>query len=310
MAIALGGDCEGDGECASGLCAANLCLDPNGDDDLDGVINSIEASLGSDPLSRDSDGDGQVDGNEIATDSAGIDTDGDGKLDIVESRTRDADGDCITDQFDAEDDVANTDLSPMRTAVCKTAGICGEQLDALGVACPRGLAVCIYDDVVGHAEPEAACDGVDENCDGRVDGGFPANCEYFDWDADGVKDAVDVCPEAADPAQVDSDGDGIGNACRDAYEVAFEPAPPTALTVGETFSVAGVVRKKGERQRRTDAHLQGARRSVDRAGRRREWGHRARGQRLLVLESGHHSRGHPALPTAAASASPRAPTSW
>jgi hypothetical protein len=31
--------------------------------------------------------------------------------------------------------------------------------------------------------------------------------------ADGVPDDDDVCPEVADPAQVDSDGDGAGDAC-------------------------------------------------------------------------------------------------
>ncbi len=34
-----------------------------------------------------------------------------------------------------------------------------------------------------------------------------------DADADGVPDAVDVCPQVADPAQVDTDSDGAGDAC-------------------------------------------------------------------------------------------------
>jgi hypothetical protein len=34
-----------------------------------------------------------------------------------------------------------------------------------------------------------------------------------DWDRDGVRDDVDDCPSAADPAQSDQDGDGAGDAC-------------------------------------------------------------------------------------------------
>jgi hypothetical protein len=165
----LGDRCDNSDDCASGFCAANRCLDPAGDADLDGVINIVEASLGSNPLERDSDFDGAWDGTEIAGDQTGVDTDGDSKLDVVESRTRDADGDCIPDQFDAQDDVVNSDLSPMRAVICRSAGICGEQEAALGVACPGHTAICVNDQVEGFSDPERACDGRDENCEGRVD---------------------------------------------------------------------------------------------------------------------------------------------
>jgi hypothetical protein len=35
-----------------------------------------------------------------------------------------------------------------------------------------------------------------------------------DHDADGIEDALDVCPVTSDPQQTDADGDGIGNACQ------------------------------------------------------------------------------------------------
>ena len=42
--------------------------------------------------------------------------------------------------------------------------------------------------------------------------GGPGVC-FEDADADGVCDAVDVCPEVPDPEQADGDGDGVGDAC-------------------------------------------------------------------------------------------------
>ncbi|RMF73276.1 MAG: hypothetical protein D6738_09150, partial [Acidobacteria bacterium] len=36
-----------------------------------------------------------------------------------------------------------------------------------------------------------------------------------DPDGDGVPDALDVCPDVADPEQHDRDGDGIGDLCND-----------------------------------------------------------------------------------------------
>ena len=242
----LGEFCGGDSDCSSGLCAHGRCLDPEGDDDLDGISNGVEASLGSDPLQRDSDGDGAADGVEVASDQAGVDTDGDGKLDIVESRTFDADGDCIPDQFDSQDNTPNTDLSPMRDVVCKTAGICADQVAALGVACPNGYAVCLYGQVVGYSAREVRCDQIDENCDGTVDEGFPPDCEFYDWDGDGITDAVDVCPENSEVSQADRNGDGIGDACVALYEVVFDPAPPTALAAGEVFAVSGHIARKGD----------------------------------------------------------------
>jgi len=41
---------------------------------------------------------------------------------------------------------------------------------------------------------------------------LPGGCR-FDRDGDGVCDAVDNCPECANPAQADFDLDGLGDAC-------------------------------------------------------------------------------------------------
>ncbi|MEC9072135.1 MAG: MopE-related protein [Myxococcota bacterium] len=69
---------------------------------------------------------------------------------------------------------------------------------------------------------EEICDGVDNNCDGIADEGFPdtdadniADCEDPDDDGDGLPDTNDNCPDVANDDQADFDGDGKGDACDD-----------------------------------------------------------------------------------------------
>ncbi len=61
-------------------------LDPNGDEDGDGLTNGQEKELGTDPLEPDTDGDGLDDGLEVkvGTDPLKEDTDGDGVTDGIE----------------------------------------------------------------------------------------------------------------------------------------------------------------------------------------------------------------------------------
>ena len=65
-----------------------------------------------------------------------------------------------------------------------------------------------------------ACDGKDNNCDGRTDEGYRdadkdgrADCIETDDDADGVLDDLDNCPSDYNPIQQDTDGDHEGDAC-------------------------------------------------------------------------------------------------
>lgn len=176
--LPVGGTCGTSSECSSGLCLQNTCVDPASDDDGDGLTNGLEGSLGSSASDVDTDGDGIDDPDELGPNSTVIDTDGDDEPDITESAVKDADKDCIPDQFDARNDIPDTDLSPLIDVVCKRDGLCGAQRDALSVTCPDlKTPACVYDNVVGFADPEAACDGVDEDCDGTTDEGFaPADC--------------------------------------------------------------------------------------------------------------------------------------
>jgi hypothetical protein len=66
---------------AGGLLLGACGLDPDGDEDGDGLTNGEEEELGTDPEIADSDGDGLSDGDEVnlyGTDPSSADSDGDG----------------------------------------------------------------------------------------------------------------------------------------------------------------------------------------------------------------------------------------
>lgn len=103
----LGASCDSDTECESGMCVLAKCVDPDGDEDGDGLPNTVERALATDPTMSDSDGDGLDDGLEVGDVDAPTDTDGDGKPDVLEGAKSDADGDCVADQVDPADDDAS-----------------------------------------------------------------------------------------------------------------------------------------------------------------------------------------------------------
>ena len=137
--------------------------------------------------------------------------------------------DCPTGYECAEVETVGSDE---RTMQCRpVSGECGctgrAVIEAADTVCRRGACegrrVCESDGLSAcdAAIPEAeVCDGVDNDCSGQVDEGFPdldqdqvADCVDPDDDGDGVDDAVDVCPSVADGEQLDGDGDGVGDAC-------------------------------------------------------------------------------------------------
>ena len=157
-----GDPCAEAAECASGLCV-ETCRDPASDDDLDGLTNAVEGTLGTHLGVADTDGDGANDGTEVGDDlTAPRDTDGDGIIDALEADTADTDGDCISDQRDAVNDVPEEDLMVIGDTSC----CCGGGCAALGV---QVLSVSCEVDRTG--EPVLVCDtdGADTDGDGIID---------------------------------------------------------------------------------------------------------------------------------------------
>ncbi|MDG1570972.1 gliding motility-associated C-terminal domain-containing protein [Robiginitalea sp. M366] len=74
------------------------------DTDGDGLLDGVEASLGTDPNNTDTDGDGIDDGTEVGSPDSPLDEDGDGIIDALDSNTLDTDQDGVNDQQDPAND--------------------------------------------------------------------------------------------------------------------------------------------------------------------------------------------------------------
>ncbi len=67
-----------------------------------------------------------------------------------------------------------------------------------------------------HPGATEVCNGLDDNCNGQID----ENALGVDTDGDGVHNACDNCPTVSNPTQLDTDGDHVGNACDNCITVA------------------------------------------------------------------------------------------
>jgi hypothetical protein len=80
------------------------------------------------------------------------------------------------------------------------------------------------DNGVGDADDISS--GFDTDLDSD---GIPDHCES-DADGDGAVDAIDNCPFVANRDQIDSDGNGIGDACESLFSDGFESGDTSAWT--------------------------------------------------------------------------------
>ncbi len=68
---------------------------------------------------------------------------------------------------------------------------------------------CNDGSAVVHPGATEICNGADEDCDALID----EDELGVDTDADGIRNACDNCRSVANPSQVDADGDDVGNSC-------------------------------------------------------------------------------------------------
>ncbi|KAA3637779.1 MAG: hypothetical protein DWP97_00180 [Calditrichaeota bacterium] len=226
--VASPNDSDGDGTIDA--------LDP--DDDGDGVLTLVEYPLGDtdldgtdDYLDTDDDGDGILTATELPngdTDSDGIDDyldsddDGDGILTISEFPVGDSDSDGTPDYLDPDDDgdgvITATELPFGDT---DSDGIddyldTDDDDDSVLSAVEFPVGDTDSDGTPDYRDPDDDGDGIltiievpngDTDTDGIDD--------YLDDDddGDGVLTITDNCPYTPNPAQTDSDGDGLGDAC-------------------------------------------------------------------------------------------------
>jgi len=172
---AIGNSCSDDTTCGDAICLSGVCVDPEGDEDQDGLSNRVEVSLQTNPSVADSDGDGKSDAEEVDGTNH-IDRDGDGKPDALESAIEDADGDCLADEVDPDD---ATDLGSLVRGVCGDSGPCATA-GIQDLTCDGATLTCDYSGIAGYSADDV-CDGEDNDCDGVVDedgdwGCFPAEC--------------------------------------------------------------------------------------------------------------------------------------
>jgi hypothetical protein len=197
IARSTGEACVVTSECESNLCYVATCLDPERDDDRDGLTNTLEATLGTDPFSYDTDGDGIGDFHEFVNLSSPADEDKDGIIDALESliSEEEPDNDCLPDQKDPENTTTEPDKKKIWNSVCCCFGEC----DKFGVNAEGELRG-------GAGEPLEVVSGND--CEGEVLSSDElactlANLEHQhlidDDDGDGIQNACDVCPIAPDP---------------------------------------------------------------------------------------------------------------
>ncbi len=199
------GKCTTNADCGDGH-TGPTCDVPTGqcvdkDSDGDGLNDSVEKLLGTDPAKKDSDGDGIDDDVEVTPLGGGattkVDTDGDGIIDALDT---DSDGDGVPDAAEKLGDADNDGIPDWRD----------EDDDGDGIL--------TKDEIADAAKAKVGDD---------VDGDGKKNWEDTDADGDGVADKFE--------GRGDEDGDGIPD-----YLDAVKDTPkPDAGTSSSSSSSSG-----------------------------------------------------------------------
>ncbi len=193
----------------------------NADLDGDGLSNSREKEMGTDPLNPDSDGDGLTDGEEVYkthTDPLRPDTDNDGLSDGDEVHKYgtdplriDSDSDGLTDSEEL-----NRKTNPIKADTDGDGLLDGDEVnkystDPLAID-SDGDGLSDGDEVKRYQTDPTK---VDSDGDGLKDGDevklYLTNPKLADTDGDGLSDGLELNQYKTDPTKIDSDGDGLSD---------------------------------------------------------------------------------------------------
>jgi len=191
----------------------------------DVLMRNVFAWVGAtahDPIPSSLEGTGDQDGDGITDDLDG-DDDGDGILDLFEAGDADPATPPIDTDHDGTPDYRDTDSDGdgvLDAIECGAASL-DEPIDTDGDHTP--------DFLDGDSDGDTVPDSVEGNADTDHDG----TPDYRDTDSDGdtVLDGVDDCRTVANVGQIDSNHDGVGDACE----------PDAGLHDGSTSTDAGAI---------------------------------------------------------------------
>ncbi len=207
---------------------AHVCLDvgvpdADADPDTDGLSNTQERDVVTDPCSADTDGDTLSDGDEVnthGTDPRRLDTDGDGLADGDELSTHgtlpteaDSEGDGIWDGYEVE----HTCLDPHANDAVgdpDTDGLTSAEEFTLGT-----------DACLGDSDGDGLTDGDEVNT-------HLTDPLSADTDDDALSDSDEISVHGTLPTDPDSDDDGLS----DGYEVSIGTSPSSGDSDTDTFA--------------------------------------------------------------------------
>lgn len=203
-----------------------------GDKDGDGLTNSFEKSIGTDPNNPDTDGDGLKDGEEVNTyntDPLRPDTDSDGLSDgdeVLRYKTNPLKADTDGDRLSDGEEVLQYKTDPLKADTDGDGLSDGEEVlqyktdplkaDTDGDGLKDGEEVQRY-----KTDPLKADTDGDELSDGEEVQRYKTDPLKIDTDGDGLKDGEEVTKYKTDPTKSDTDEGGVD----DGTEVARKQNP-------------------------------------------------------------------------------------
>ena len=183
-------------------------IDPNADDDNDGLTNAEEIAIGTDYLNPDSDGDNISDGDEVGPDPNNpLNTDGTGEIDAFDT---DSDDDGILDIDEAGDD----DLDTPAVDSDNDGMPDYRDTDSDGDGVDDSIDNCRVDENADQADLDGDLDG--DLCDEDADNDGLTNDEETalnldpldpDSDDDNISDGEEVGPDPNNPLNTDGTGE-------------------------------------------------------------------------------------------------------